>query len=320
MTARRSRAIFASRRRGSRAGFALLVVLMLTMVLAISAAALATRTSSSYRLAQSRATGWDLYFAATAAIEEAKADVWRQWRSEDGRSGLAAAPESRSSRQGEANVTVIFEDEAGKFPVNAFANAQGPGQKELVLILARLLDTLDLPNSTRAATSVRDFLDKDSEGMRERGAKNQSIFDLSELLAVDGFDMDKLYSAQTRDAPPVARCITTWHVGKVNINTAPAVVLQAIEPNLTDGDAEVIIAARKERPFEEAADLTARLGISGEAAAGLVSKVSFITDVLTLRAEARRGAFVRRVEAVVQLDESGAHTLFLRDGWQETGR
>lgn len=216
---------------------------------------------------------------------------------------------------GGVEVSVYFEDEAGKVPVNRFATLDAAGGKELSLVVARLFDELDLPGSTSLATALRDFVDTDSSGSRESGAKNAPLVHPSELLAAKGFDEDALHVAHRDGVPAMVDCLSVWHVGQVNLNSAPAVVLSALAPRLTDDEIGRIIESRLEKPFDSADDLKSRLSISADAETQLLADAAFETEMLTLYVEARRGPNARRVRAVVWIEPAGGHTLYIEEGW-----
>jgi len=326
-------------RRGRRRGFALLVVLFAVLLLAVALAGYTMKAAFAHELARSRARTWKLLFAARAAVEESKAALWRQvygtpeLQDDETTMGgtpgyapgplepggeseavLRRAPEpSRLTVEG-AEVEVWFEDEAGKLPVNVFA-AGGERARSLALVVARLFDELDLRNSTGLATAVRDFIDPDSEGRRERGALNAPVYHLSELAAAKGFDAATLFTSADDDVPAPADCLSAWHTGPVNINSANALVLSALAPRLTRGEITEIMAAREEKPFASTADISAHVDVAADALAQLGELGGFTTDTFTLYVEARAGGYVRRVKAVIWLEPAGGHTLYYGEGW-----
>lgn len=230
--------------------------------------------------------------------------------------GIYTVPEPLETEVDGVSVTVTFIDEAGKFPLNGFASGDETSQKELALGLARLFELLSLPNSTSLAGTLRDYIDLDKEGQREAGSRNIALFHLSQLAAAPGVDYKTIFLPNREGLPAASELLSVWHTGKVNVNTADRWVLRALAPTLTETDAAAIIAAREQRPFRSGEELTRRAGIPGDVAAVLARKVAFTTDTLTLRVEARYGEYARRIEAVVWVDSSTGHTLFLRDGWE----
>ncbi|MCD6404494.1 MAG: general secretion pathway protein GspK [Planctomycetes bacterium] len=299
-----------------RGGFALILVLFLSLLLTVAVGAFATRTMTARRLARSRAESTQLLFAARAGVEEAKAVLWQRAASaEEDEPGNLAPPASLNLNLSGVAVFVEFEDEAGKLPVNDFASAGPRRRKALALALARAFDILDLGNSTSLATAVRDYIDKDSEGSGESGARNGPVFHTSELIAAKGMTTETLYTARHEGCPAAAVCLSAWHHGKVNVNSASKVVLRSLAPCLTKREVEAIIAARCEQPFSSGEDFGSRTNVSEDARSQLLSEAGFGSDTFTLRVEARRGTFVRRVKAVVWVEQPAAHTLYFGEGW-----
>ena len=185
--------------RKRRGGFALVVVLFIVVMMAVMVASFSMRTSGSYRLARSRAASWRMYYAARAAAEEAKAKLWQQFVAAKEAGAIKAPPENEEYTVGGVKVSIVYEDEAGKLPINGFAAGDDAKRKDLALILARLFDELSVPNSTSVATAVRDFVDEDGDGLRESGAKNDALFDICELLAVRGLSAEDLYGRKSAE-------------------------------------------------------------------------------------------------------------------------
>lgn len=304
------------RRRGRRSGFALLIVLFVTILLAVSVAGYALGTRTSRGMAAARAESVRLLFAARGAVEESKAVLWRQYVDGDdnGDAGIWMPPEPLDINIGGVFVRVYFEDEAAKIPINDFATGENARRSSLARALARLFKELGLPNSTSLAASVRDFIGGDKERLTG-GSGAKRLFHVSELAGVKGFDAGGLYNVGREGVPSAASCMSTFHRGRVNVNTASRLVLSCVAPRLTAGELDGIIAAREERVLAGGEDFGRRVGISEEAGEQLSKEVCFASDVFTLRVEARSGAFFRRVTAVVRLDSSAAHTLYFGEGW-----
>jgi len=309
----------AARRSARREGFALVLVLFLVVLMSVTVAALTVRASGGYRLAQSRAVGWKLYYASRATIEEAKAKMWRDSMTPKKTPGILGPPEPMKFDENGVKVTIEFEDEAGKIAVNNMVSADDAKKQEMVNTLARLFSDLDLPSSTGLATSARDFISEEKDASKRTSGKHAALFDISELAGAKGFSMDVLFKPKSPNLPPVADCLTTWYTGNVNINSASPIVLKALVPSLTDDDIKKIIAAREKEPFTGPEDLAARSGAAGPAVAELTKQVTFTTDLLTFKVEARQGNFVRHIAAVVWFESSAAHTSYIRDGWQAHG-
>lgn len=310
----------AGARRGQK-GFALVMVLFLLVIISMTTVAFSLRTSGAYRLSRARAMTWQAYYAAKGATEVEKVRLWQRFVAtsspQKGPGGIVSAGEPATSQLGGVDVTVTVVDEAGKFPLNALGNPDEGKRKELTQILERLLGLCGVDNAADAAESIRDYIDKDTDGTRETDALNADIYEVSMLLAARGVEASMLYERHRDDLPAPVELLSTWRdTPNVNVNNATAEVLRAFAPRLTETDATAIIAARLDAPFKSMEDITARVKVSGEALAELGKWAAFNTDTVTLRAEARIGEFARRVETVAWFDSTAAHTIYFRDGWQ----
>lgn len=299
-------------------GFALLLVLFLLLLLTLVVGALTMRTAGAYRLAKSRAVGWQLYYASRSAMEEAKVKLWLDAYGRKGMTpGLNAPPRPMRLESDGVKVKVYFEDEAGKIPLNDFNAGEQAHTNDLGTVLSQMFETIGFQGSQSLAIGVRDYIDEDEQGLGENKAKNKPLYDVCELTMVKGFTPALLYRPQKEGRLPASMCLSTWHTGAININTAPAEVLAALGPKLTEGDLRRIMAERRLRPFTSVEDFNNRCGLSAEAVNAITKLGGFNTDTLTLKVEARLGSYVRRMQAVVFLESSRAHTLYIRDGWQE---
>ncbi len=329
------RGVVRSRR---RRGFALLVVLLAVVLLSVALAGYTMKTTFAHQLARSRAGTWKLLFAARAAVEESKARLHREAYDQTDANGVPTleslpvmsglfrigqaeehhaiyvAPERATLYLEGVEVTVRFEDEAGKLPVNALAAAEGRS-RSMAISMARLFDIIGLRNSTMLASSVRDYIDPERDSAREPGDRKGAIYHISELATVRGFDANLLFVPSREGMPAAADCLSTWHVGHVNINSAQESVLAALAPRLTRGEIAEIITQRAERPFSSAEDFAERVSVQHDAQAQLRELGGFTTDTFTLYVEARWAGYIRRVKAVVWIQPEGAYTLYFGEGW-----
>lgn len=152
-------------------------------------------------------------------------------------------------------------DEQAKLNLN---NLVRNGQVSLndLAILRRLLDLLQLP--PELATTLADWLDNDSVAESE-GAEdpyylrqtpptlsaNRELDDLDNLLRVRGFS--KTIVERLR---PYVSALPGYN--PVNINTASAIVLDALLADLSTADIQQIVAERERAPYRDVSDFSAR--------------------------------------------------------------
>jgi len=143
---------------------------------------------------------------------------------------------------------LVIEDESGKINVNKLV--EGSAFNNTVRgILTRLLSRPGFKLRDREiedlVNAIKDWIDADSEvtgtgaenayyqGLgKPYTARNGPMESIDELLLVRGVTRDLLYG--TTEVPGLARFLTVYGEGKININTAPKEVLQALAPAITE--------------------------------------------------------------------------------------
>jgi general secretion pathway protein K len=163
-----------------------------------------------------------------------------------------------------AQVSGAITDEQSKFNINSLVR-DGAASAPDVVVYQRLLEALGLPGSL--ADTLVDWLDADDTVTQPNGAEdsyylaldppyragNQRVVDVTELARVKGYTPAVI----ARLAPYITALPTE---SLVNVNTAPAPVLQAVVPTLSGGaDAAQIIDRRKDHPYESVADFVRAL-------------------------------------------------------------
>jgi len=159
-------------------------------------------------------------------------------------------------------------DQQGLFNLNNLLDVK---LKHSVVDLARfqrLLRTLELDKNL--ANAVLDWLDKDDNPMPVGGAEdsvyqsreppystaNRLLVHPSELLLIEGFTPE-IYTVIVPYVSALPK-----HMD-VNINTAPAVVLQSLFEGLTEQDAEMLISTREADPFSDIGDFMQHPALAG---------------------------------------------------------
>lgn len=137
-----------------------------------------------------------------------------------------------------------------------------------------------------------DWMDSDSQTHGVGGAEDSSYYDQDyhvknarlnrwdELLLIRGFDAEIL--AKLTDFA-IVREVTAMNASTININTAPAPVLMALAPNMTDSDAEIFIT---ERPFP-----SVQLALQNRIWAAAINQayLSVTSDIFMVRTQASFG-------------------------------
>ena len=147
-----------------------------------------------------------------------------------------------------------LDDLQGRFNLNNLLTAENTIDERQLQIFSRLLEQLELP--TGIALAVADWLDEDRQLRFPDGAEdsdyllanppymaaNQRFADLSELRLVKGVSNEVYTILQ----PFV--CALPQQVA-INVNTAPAELLAALDPTLDSATAQRLVEDRKQQAF-----------------------------------------------------------------------
>jgi len=242
------------RRRRDR-GIALLLALLVLVILAVlisqmTVTSLHNRTVSENHLADLQNT-----YANRSGYHQAL--LFLQADSE-----LSAEVDSLSERWavpfpldlGKARVEVIVRDSERAINLAQLVNDKGEPNPTVVAQLRRLVKALR--HRPDVADRIIDYVDKDTRGEFEARARNERLFNLEELLRVDGLAPEVLYggSHEGEEKKGILEFVTVWPAtlaagaapGVVNPNTAPAEVLMSLSDEMTPGAAEAIVAWRRQ--------------------------------------------------------------------------
>ncbi len=162
---------------------------------------------------------------------------------------------------GLGDVRFTLQDEAGLIPVNLEHDG---GRLEVLLKTAGIDDT----RRSSLLARLRDYVDADDlhrlngaerTHYREKGLKgpaNEPLFRPEELSKVMGWEQVI--------TPALLHSLTVSNPGTMNINAMPGPVLKGLL-SLSDEQVIKVLAARREKPFSNFADLQSRAGINPQA-------------------------------------------------------
>lgn len=143
-----------------------------------------------------------------------------------------------------------IEDESGKIPINSLVKDNGneynAGIRDLLTRFLSLPEfDLDEQQVRDIVDTIKDWMDEDNEitgfgaenmyygGLEEPySCKNASLDCIEELLMIKGITEDLYYG--TSETPGIANYFTLHSEGKININTTPNLILNALSDEITD--------------------------------------------------------------------------------------
>lgn len=212
-----------------------------------------------------------------------------------------------------------LEDLQGRFNLNNLVVDDRPAALP-VAQFQRLLQQLDLPPAT--AWNVVDWLDGDQDPAPSGGAEDleylrrqpayrsagRPLTSASELLLIEGFDM----AAYRRLEPYVTALPTPT---PLNVNSAPAILLQGLADQLGLDLAEQLVDARSDTPFESVdAFLEQVEALAGQALRNQVAAAALAVASrhFLFQGEARFGRGRVRLASLLQRAEDGTVTTLRR--------
>lgn len=176
---------------------------------------------------------------------------------------IAALPVER------AVVGGILVDEQGKLDLNGLASGNAQPVRDT---FRRLLESLAL--SPDLADAVTDWVDPDDSPAGSGGAEDAYYLSLPRpYRAANGpmAQIEELYRVRGFDAAGVAKLRpyvtalpgTPGSLTAVNVNTAPAAVLQALMPAMSADKVAALVASRAKKPFATREEFMQRIGQAG---------------------------------------------------------
>lgn len=160
---------------------------------------------------------------------------------------------------GNAQTTITIEDARSKLNLSYLTDPNSPVRTQLKRLI------INLGYEEKYVEIIGDYIDTNTKGDYEVGAKNNMLYNIEELLRVDGLKQEILYGetlegikkkgiiefittiqtleqlAQVKGIKPPSSQV--WHI---NINTAPSEILLSLSDNLTADIVENIIFYRQQ--------------------------------------------------------------------------
>lgn len=295
-----------TRDRGVALLLALLVlVILVVVILQMTASSLHNRTVAENHLA-------DLQNAYGARAGYARALLFLQADSED-KPDVDSLQERWAApidfELGKAMVRTTIVDAERFVNLSQLVNDKGEQNPAVVAQLRRLVKVLR--HTPDMADRIIDYIDSDTKGEFESRARNERLYNLEELLRVDGLPPEVIYGGviSGEEKKGLREFLTIWPrsappeggaaAGAVNLNTASTEVLQTLSDEMLPAMADAIVAFRtqpgtdgKPQQFDKVDDLKRVQGMSD----GLYQAVSPQATVKSATYEIRCRGTVGKVE------------------------
>ncbi len=222
---------------------------------------------------------------------------------------------------GDGNCSLTITEESGRLNVNTFKDKNGQIDRKRVDRMLKLIDLVNrqLPQDQRLgyglAAAIIDWTDADDEvtqlpfvKVQSLGAestyyrtlnppypcKNGPIDVIDELLQIKGMTPQALESLR--------ELLTTRGDGRININAAPALVIECLTEPMDAALAQMIVKRRQAKPFESIAELREVPGMTDNIFAAIKDAITVGSSERYYRVHVQGSVEDRRcrVEAVLR--------------------
>ena len=297
----------------SQRGVALVTALLVVSIVTVAAVAMATSQQIDVRRTANLLHGEQAYAYAVSAESWARIVLRRDARDNDYdvlEDEWATALPPIAVEGGLVSGKV--EDLQGRFNLNNLVNENGEVSEPDRQYFIRLLENLGLEQVL--VERLIDWLDRDIEVRVPDGAEdqeyllleqpyraaNRSMIDSSELRLVKGFDREAVTLLLPHLTVLPART-------PININTATDAVLQALHPELTGSDVEVLVDDRGDSGYQ---NLEEFLGHDALAGLELDVDVGVSSDYFRVLTDVQVGQGTARLESLLARDEDVVQVIY----------
>jgi len=254
-----------------QSGVALITALFIFALVTIAAVAMADRQTLDIRRTENMLHYDQAYMYALAAeATAAQALIADEDKEVDYDKEPWALPLAEEIEGG--TIAGFIRDATARFPINNLVNANGEKEDAYVKAFQRFVDFMTSGNrcgeqggfNPDLANVVLDWIDKDeqvavggAEDMdylsleRPYRAANQPLASISELRSLKNVIAEEYHCfVGNSQNPPLVNAIDAHDVA-INVNTAPAEVLQSLNPRIDDKVLQVLLAGREEEPYKD---------------------------------------------------------------------
>ncbi len=304
-------------------GFALVLAIVVTTLLAVAGLELSREIRLSLALAsnfqdrtRARMKSLDaLTLAAKAIADDNPAhdsldEDWASWGER-----LKQPPRKKGAEEpgsDKDDLALSIRDLGGRLNLNLLVDQKGQANALWVGVFTRLLEITGHPPDLLPA--LLDWLDKNSD-IRTGGAeaaeykalgekyepRNGPLLDIGELGLVRGFNRTVLEGSEEKAG--LTEFVTSAGGTKINVNTAPATLLRALDTGLREGLAQAIVELREERPIRRLTELRGLVGMSPDLYRAVSPMLDVKSEWFSADCEGSSGRARYRLRAVIQRDK-----------------
>jgi type II secretory pathway component PulK len=282
-------------------GFVLVAVLLLTCVLSLLVAHMASGALTELELARARARRAKLTAAVESGLSLARLMVAARAREKS-----TGAPEPWAGgpvrlNPGNASVTFHVEDENGRISVPHLIRA---GNADTPRELRKHLQ--------RFAQESADAFELDEDEIFRWIVAHQFQLDLPEKLRGEPLFSVERSSPGADRAPRPGDFLTVWTDGTLNVNTAPRECLEFLWGETGERFIEAVVSRREDEPFQHSEELFALPGSARLLRSTPGVRLTTRGTVFRIELEAVAGPSRLCEEAIVSADQPGVPVIYRR--------
>ncbi|MBW1712145.1 MAG: general secretion pathway protein GspK [Deltaproteobacteria bacterium] len=219
------------------------------------------------------------------------------------------ADKTKAETKAEDGFEADLNDLGGRLNLNLLVDSKGQIQAMWVGVMERLLGLLG--RDPDLVQSLLDWLDPDSE-TRTGGAeareyselgqkiapRNGPLLDIREIGLIKGFDQDLLQGEEER--PGLLELVSAFGGPRINVNTAPAFVLRALDTGMRESLVKGVIELREERPIRKLTELRGLVGMSPDQYKIISPMLDVKSSWFEARAVGRAGRARHRLRVILE--------------------
>ena len=328
-----------SKSNSTRSGIALILVLFFVAVISIVIVSFTFSSNVNVRIARNYRDDLKVRYGLESGLIYARKLLLKDPRTHDSlndiwntphpsETGLEPTDNKHTLSLGESDIPVEIEieitDESSKINVNELLTNNDTVNTQRKEELANLITLLG--GKPETISRLIDWLDKNTIGTYETGAKNKKLDTLNQIGLIKDIDKELLYGKSQKGTEEFSLVRTddgfenkkglidflTIHSGnKVNVNTVSLEVLTAI---LDDSkSAKSIIDARSKKPFEDLADLKSVAGLTNTLYKKITPRLTVKSSIFSARITARAGRIKKKVTGVLKRNKRSVDIIFLTE-------
>jgi len=297
----------------TRTGIVLLVVLFLVLILGMVILQFGIMVQYEKKIAQNSADSLEASYIIQSKLETAKTAILNTTgltsRTEPGETEGTESPDSALSG-------VVITDASSRININHIVDTKDKVNTDVMEAVENLFTQTRIePN---ISVKIIDCIDRnnkpyDTKGS-ESGSLNRPFQNLTELGIIEGIPPELLQKNRKDGQPVLDDFLTVFSRGRININTAPREVLNAIIKNRAyEKTVSGIIEQRQIKPFKSVREIYEVPGVSsGMFFDYFKDRLTTVPSVFIVDVEAQVGRVTSRARAVFEKRGKAVHMLFFR--------